>query len=173
MRAFRPACHMAFARGPVLRHSARPLILSGLPGPVGFAGLTAHTMNRLCGRLLRASLCFEGFAIGLYKFGNGLRRFSGDLLDDLVSAFEDAVLVEPRSQRGRDIRRPRTDEATICSWPNVISSQWQLLLREHQVQVLNRGAGCALSKIIENRRQEDVPVLHARKYAQAHVVRTV
>lgn len=49
--------------------------------------------------------------------------------------------------------------------PNVSSSHRPLLLREHQVQVLNRSAGCAFAKIIENRGQQDVPVFHVRKYA--------
>lgn len=49
--------------------------------------------------------------------------------------------------------------------PNVSSSHWPLLLREHQVQVLNRSAGCALAKIIENGGQQDMPVFHVRKYA--------
>ena len=49
--------------------------------------------------------------------------------------------------------------------PNVSSSYRSLLLREHQVQVLNRSAGCAFAKVIENRGQQDVPVFHVRKYA--------
>jgi hypothetical protein len=49
--------------------------------------------------------------------------------------------------------------------PNVSSSHRPLLLREHQVQVLNRSAGCAFAKIIENCGQQDVPVFHVRKYA--------
>jgi len=36
--------------------------------------------------------------------------------------------------------------------PKVSSVHQPLLLREHQVQVLNRSAGCAFSEIIENRR---------------------
>ena len=48
-----------------------------------------------------------------------------------------------------------------------------LSLREHQIQILNRSTGCAFAKIIENRGQQDVPVLHVGKYAKAHVVRTV
>ena len=49
--------------------------------------------------------------------------------------------------------------------PNVSSSHRPLLLREHQVQVLNRSTGCAFAKIIENRGQQDVPVFRVRKYA--------
>ncbi|EIP86246.1 hypothetical protein A33K_17336 [Burkholderia humptydooensis MSMB43] len=47
------------------------------------------------------------------------------------------------------------------------------MTREHEVQVLNRSSGGAFAKIIENRGQQDVPVLHVMKYAQVHVVRTV
>jgi hypothetical protein len=57
------------------------------------------------------------------------------------------------------------DNCRYMAQPNVSSSHRPLLPREHEVQVLDCGAGCAFAKIIENRGQQDVPVFLVRKYA--------
>jgi hypothetical protein len=85
------------------------------------------------------------------------------------------MLLEPGKRI--EARNPAATRMANNCWhmgrPNVSSSHRPLLLREHQVQVLNRSAGCAFAKIIEHRGQQDVPVFHVGKYAQAHVVRAV
>src|ERR1700761_5617929 len=42
---------------------------------------------------------------------------------------------------------------------------WPLLLLEHQVQILHRGAGRAFTQIVENRGEQNVLMFRVRKYA--------
>jgi hypothetical protein len=80
-------------------------------------------------------------------------RLSLFALSGLSTVADDRLMwVDPASLRHSTAT---TRSATIVDlWvrPNVSSIHRPLLLREHQVQVLHRSAGCAFSEIIENRR---------------------
>jgi hypothetical protein len=73
----------------------------------------------------------------------------------------------PRPARMRHSTATSRSTAIVGIWmqPNICTSHRLLLLREHQVQILNRSTGCAFAEIIENGGQQDLPVFDVRKYA--------
>ncbi len=77
-------------------------------------------------------------------------------IGDFERALRECVS-EPRFRVDTNPMRPADghDQIDNNRWqwaqPNISSSHRPLLLREHQVQVLDRSAGRALAEIIENR----------------------